>query len=118
MTTPDWLKPALYGAAAGAAALALIGFTLLGWTAAGDAARMAEAQAKTAVVAALAPICIEQAARDASDGAGAALDGVKAASSWERRDLVIAAGWATMPGAAAADRDVATACGDALVATP
>jgi len=27
MTTPEWLKPALYGVACGAAALAIIGFS-------------------------------------------------------------------------------------------
>lgn len=116
MTTPDWTKPGLYGAAAGAAAMAILGFNVLGWTTAGSAAQAAEAQSKAAVVAALTPICVDMARSDL--GGAAALDGIKAAQSYQRRDLVIAAGWATMPGAGAADRDVATACGAALQAAP
>jgi hypothetical protein len=116
MTGPEWLKPACYGAAGGAAALAILGFNALGWTTAGGAAQAADVHSKAAVVAALTPICVDTARRDV--GGAAALDGVKAAPSYQRRDLVIAAGWATMPGAAAADREVATACSAALQAAP
>lgn len=118
MKSSDWLKPALYGAAAGAASLAVIGFTTLGWSTASSAATEADDRVKAATVSALTPICVEMAARDESEGADAALEAVKIASAWQRRDLVIAAGWATMPGASEADRDVATACGAELVAKP
>lgn len=116
MTIPDWLKPALYGAATGAVALALLGFTTLGWTTAATATQAARAEAKAAVIAALTPICVDMATTDLA--ASTALNDVRAASTWARRDLVIAAGWATMPGAAEADRDVASACGAALNAAP
>ena len=54
----DSLKRLLQGAAGGAAALALIGFAWGGWVTGGTAKQMAEKSASTAVVAALAPICV------------------------------------------------------------
>ena len=41
MQTPEWLKPGLYGAACGAAALAVIGFSWGGWVTGGTARTMA-----------------------------------------------------------------------------
>ena len=60
MKTPEWLKPALYGAAAGAAVLAINGFSWGGWVTGSKAQEMAA----DAAVAALVPICIEQSNRD------------------------------------------------------
>lgn len=39
--TPDWLKPALYGALAGATALAIAGFSWGGWVTGGTAEQIA-----------------------------------------------------------------------------
>ena len=44
MKTPEWLKPGLYGAACGAAALAGIGFSWGGWVTGGTARTMAADQ--------------------------------------------------------------------------
>ncbi len=41
MRTPEWLKPGLYGAACGAVALAVIGFSWGGWVTGGMARTMA-----------------------------------------------------------------------------
>ena len=64
MNIPEWLKPALYGAAAGAVALAIVGFSWGGWVTGGTAKQMAANRAKLEVVAALVPICVEQSKQD------------------------------------------------------
>ncbi|WP_439575799.1 hypothetical protein [Phreatobacter sp.] len=108
MTRPDWLKPALYGAAGGAAALAIIGFTWGGWVTQSNAGRIAAQQSQTDMVAVLAAICADQARRDPQNADR--VTALKAASSWNRGDLVIQNGWATMPGQSTSDRQVANAC--------
>ena len=110
MKTPEWLKPGAYGAACGAIALAVVGFTLGGWVTGGTAQRMAADQAQTDVVAALTAICIDQSKRDPQLAERVAL--LKAASSWERGDLVVKHGWATMPGTTEGNRLVARACAE------
>jgi hypothetical protein len=110
MKTPEWLKPGLYGAACGAIALAIVGFSWGGWVTGGKARQIAADQSRTDVVAALSLICIDQSTRDPQLVERVAA--LKAASSWSRGDLVIKNGWATMPGAAEADRQVAIACAD------
>jgi hypothetical protein len=54
------LKPGIWGAVTGAAAISVIGFSSFGWTLGSTAERMAREQAHTAVVAVLAPICVEK----------------------------------------------------------
>ena len=108
MSTPEWLKPALYGAAAGAVALAIVGFSWAGWVTAGTAKKMASEEAQQQVIAALVPICVEQSKQDPQ--ASEKMADLKSASSWKRRDLLIKTGWATMPGATKPDRDLASAC--------
>ena len=76
------------------------------------AQRMAADQAQTDVVAALTAICIDQSKRDPQLAERVAL--LKAASSWERGDLVIKHGWATMPGTTEGNRLVARACADKI----
>jgi alpha/beta superfamily hydrolase len=50
--TPEWLKPALYGALACAAALAVAGFSWGGWVTDGKAEQIASDRARLEVVAA------------------------------------------------------------------
>jgi hypothetical protein len=50
----------LWGAVAGAAALAVVGFTWGGWVTGGQAEAMTLKRSEAAVVAALTPICIER----------------------------------------------------------
>ena len=108
MNTPEWLKPALQGAAGGAAALAIVGFTWGGWVTGGAAKEMASNQARLEVVAALVPICIEQSVQDPQ--VVETLARLKDASSYKRPDMLMTAGWATMPGSSDPDRRVASAC--------
>jgi dienelactone hydrolase len=115
MTFPEWLKPGILGAACGAAALAVVGFSWGGWTTENIASAQARSQARSAVTAALAPVCLEQARADPQRGARIAE--IEAASGYRRRSLVIDAGWATMPGADTADRRVAAACLEGLEAS-
>ncbi len=114
MNIPEWLKPALYGAAAGAVALAIVGFSWGGWVTGGTAKQLAANQAKLEVVAALAPICVEQSKQDPQ--VVDTLARLKDASSYQRSDMLMKAGWATMPGSSAPSRDVASACMQKLAA--
>ena len=110
MQTPEWLKPGLYGAACGAVTLAVIGFSWGGWITGGTARTMAADQSKAEVVTALSLICVDQSKRDPQLVERVAL--LKAASSYERGDLVMKNGWATMPGTTEGNRLVAIACAD------
>lgn len=114
MQTPEWLKPGLFGAAAGAIALAVVGFSWGGWVTAGTADKMAANQARTEVVAALVPICLEQSKHDPQLAETLAV--LKAADNYKRRDMLIETGWATMPGASDTNRNVASACMEKLAA--
>src|SRR5687768_12791607 len=110
MQIPAETKPALWGAAGGAAALAIIGFTWGGWVTAGTAEQNAKRQADTAVVTALAPICVDKFQKTAD--ATAKLAELKATSSWQQSSYVEKGGWATMPGATSPDSSVARACAE------
>lgn len=111
---PEWLKPGIFGAAVGAVALAIVGFSAGGWMTGGTAEEMASEMAQIKVVAALAPICVEQSKRDPQ--VLATLATLKEAGTYQRNNLLIETGWATMPGSTEADRDVASACMDILAA--
>lgn len=114
MKTPVWLKPALQGAATGAIVLAIVGFTWGGWVTGSTAAKMASEQAKTEVLAALVPICLDQSNKDPQ--LADKLAGLGRAQYYERGDLLMKTGWATMPGAADPNRLVASACAEKLSA--
>ena len=114
MNTPDWLKPGLKGAVVGAAALAIVGFTWGGWVTGGTAKEMAADQARLEVVAALVPICLAQSSQDPQ--VAETLAQLKDASSYKRSDMLMKAGWATMPGTSEPDRNVAKACVEKLAA--
>ena len=110
---PVETTPFLWGAAAGALALAIVGFTWGGWLSGASAERMAGARADAATVAALTPICVTQFRAGAK--AKASLAALNAANSWEQADYVRNGGWATMPGAKGEpSREVAAACAEAL----
>jgi hypothetical protein len=98
----------------GAAALAIVGFTWGGWVTGGTAKEMAADQAKLEVVAALVPICIQQSGQDPQVVETLAL--LKDADSYKRGDMLMNAGWATMPGSSEPNRNVAKACMKVLAA--
>ena len=64
MRIPVWFKPGVWGVGVGAVAMAIVGFTQLGWTTSGNAELLAQERASTAVVAALVPFCVAKAQQD------------------------------------------------------
>lgn len=101
----------LWGAAAGAAALAVAGFTWGGWTTGGNAEAMALKRSQSAVVAVLTPICIQR--FQANANAPVKLAELKnIGASWLRRDYIVSGGWATL----GQERpfELADACAEAL----
>jgi len=110
---PAQTAPFLKGAAAGAIALAIVGFNWGGWVTGGTAEKLAGGRADDAIVSALTPICVAQFKK--SVNAQANLATLKETKSWEQSDYVGKGGWATMPGSTAdPNRQVATACAEAL----
>jgi hypothetical protein len=106
------LKPGLWGAAAGAAAITVIGFSLMGWTLGSTAAKMSAQEAEAAVVRVLTPICVEKFQQQAN--AAAKLVEFRKVPSWDRRSLIERGGWATVPGTGTPDSAVVTACAEKL----
>ena len=106
------LKPALWGAVAGAVAISVIGFSSMGWTLGSTAERMAADRAESAVVSVLAPICVEKFQHQANSAAK--LIEFKKAASWDQRALIEKGGWATTPGTEKMNSAVASACVDKL----
>ena len=109
MKFPTWLKPALFGAAGGAIALAIVGFSWGGWVTGGSAKDMALKSSNTAVAAALTPYCTERAG-GADPTSTTAMTELKAASTYARRAIVEKAGWATPLGAEKPNAELAQAC--------
>src|SRR5690349_6336193 len=112
MKTHPSLKPALWGAVAGAVAISMIGFSSMGWTLGSKAERMASDHAESAVVSLLAPICVEKFQQQANSAAK--LIEFKKAASWDQRALIEKGGWAAMPGTEKMNSAVASACVDKL----
>lgn len=112
MKTPEWLKPGIYGAVIGAVFVGVVGFTWGGWVTGGTSNDRAVAMSRNDVVASMVPVCLDMARSDPARTATLAT--IRAASTYQRRDALMAAGWATMPGTDAPDRDIAQACLAAL----
>ena len=66
MELPKWTEPALYGAGAGAIALAIIGFNWGGWVTGGTSAEMSQKSSRLAVAEALIPYCVALSISDPS----------------------------------------------------
>ena len=106
------LKPGIWGVVIGAAAISVVGFSSFGWTLGSTAERMAKEQAQNAVVAVLAPICVEKFQHQAD--AATMLIEFNKVSSWNRRSIIEKRGWATMPGTETPNSAVASACAEGL----
>ena len=117
MKLPEWLKPGIWGGVIGAIAIAIVGFSQMGWTTASTAERMAKERADSAVVAALVPFCVAKAQQDTD---GAKLTKFRSeTSSYSRSELVKTYGWATLAGMSSPDYALTQACSDKLqVARP
>ncbi len=113
MKIPTAVKPAVWGAVAGAAILAILGFTWGGWVTNTTAARQAKEAADTAVVTALTPICVDK--FKASNDAAAKLAELKKTESWDQASFIEKGGWATVPGSKEPNFDLARACANALI---
>ena len=106
-------RSVLWGAAAGAIALAIVGFSWGGWMTGGAAETLATNRAATAVLVALTPICVDR-FRQAADASANLAEMKKAAYVWEQSKFVEKGGWATMPGSTEPNSAVARACAESL----
>lgn len=100
----------LMGSANGALALAIVGFTWGGWTTDGQAEASARSRADAAVVAALAPMCVDRFQRAAD--ARANLAALRRVYEWKQGEFVAKGGWASLPGIESPEQvsAVASAC--------
>jgi hypothetical protein len=107
------VESTLWGAVGGAAVLAFVGFTFGGWVTGGKANELAQQKADKAVVAVLAPICVDKFrhAKNAVENLGK-LNAIS--YSWEKGTYVSQGGWATLPGNAEPNSAVAQACAEML----
>jgi hypothetical protein len=110
---PAETTPFLWGAAAGAISLAIVGFNWGGWVTGGTSEKLAVERADAATVSALTPVCVAQFEKSAN--APASLAALKKIDSWQQSDYVSKGGWATLPGSTAEPNSaVASACAEAL----
>ena len=109
MQIPASVKPALWGAAGGAVAAIIIGFSWGGWVTGGTAGQMQTTSAKNASVLALTPLCVAKGELQQDQ-----LVALKKESSWSRGDFVTKAGWVSNVNEKYRS-DVATACASTLV---
>lgn len=112
MEIHPYVKPAIWGAIAGAIGIAIVGFSWGGWVTASTAEMTAKQRASAAMVSALAPICLEKFRQQAN--LPQSLAELKAISSWQQGAFVEKQGWATMPGSSAPDTSVAKACAELI----
>jgi hypothetical protein len=113
MKVPPQTVPALWGAAGGAALIAILGFTWFGWVTTGTAQRMAKEQTDTALVAALTPVCVSK-FKESADAVQNLEALKKIEYYWEKGTFVEKGGWATPPGSEKPNSAVAQACAEAL----
>src|SRR5438876_1279188 len=106
------VKPAVWGVVIGAVAFAVVGFSSLGWTLGSTAEKIATQRAEAAVVAVLAPICVEKFQQQTD--AAAKLVAFNKIPSWDRRSLIEKGGWATVPGTDKPNSAVVSACAEKL----
>ena len=115
MQVPTWIKPGLYGAAIGAIALAVVGFSWGGWVTGSTAQNMAQTASKAAVVKAMTPYCV---ARSKNDPQSASImEEFKKAPAYSRDTVIEKAGWATLLGSDKPNSALADACVTALTPT-
>ena len=108
------VKPGLWGAAGGAVALAILGFTWGGWVTNSTATTMAQDHANTEIAKVLAPICFLQFNQQPDAVAKMAeLRGLT--GSYQQTTFVEKTGAAVMPGSDKTLRGVSQACAELLV---
>ena len=122
MEVPSFLSPFVdgdspkrlfQGLAVGVIGTLIIGFGWGGWNLGGTVEKKLETASRTSMVAALAPICADKFERAAKADNDLVVK-LTAVSTWQRDDFLMKAGWATFPGGAEPDRNVAYACAELL----
>lgn len=108
MNTPEWLKPGIYGAVIGAALVGIVGFSWGGWVTGSTANDRAMTMSRDDVVASMVPVCLDLAQSDPARAEKLAT--IRDATTFQRRNALMEAGWATMPGTDTPNRDIAQAC--------
>lgn len=116
MKLPLETKPALWGIAGGAVALAIVGFSWGGWVTAGKAESAAQIRVDDAVVGALAPVCVENFQRTGE--ASANLVALRKVDTWSQGEFVEKGGWAAVPGKHSSERLSAVAKACAVLLSP
>ena len=114
MLRDESLTRLIQGIVIGAVATLFIGFYWGGWVSGGTAWKMAQQEATNAVVAALAPICVDK-FQSAANAPQKLIELNKIAYVWDRDVFIEKGGWATMPGATSPDTAVARACAEMLI---
>jgi hypothetical protein len=104
----------LQGIAIGAVASMAIGFSWGGWMTSGTANRLAADRTGIAVVTALTPICVANFLENNDAEANLAVLR-KIPTNWEQGQYLEKGGWATRPGAASSDYELARACAAKLI---
>lgn len=114
MKFPAETKPVLWGAVAGAAVVAFVGFNWGGWVTGGKAEVAASMRVDAALVEALAPVCVAKFRRDPAVDAN--LVALKKVDSWSQGEFIEKGGWATVANAKPTERtpSVAKACAEML----
>ncbi len=102
----------IQGAAVGAVATMFVGFYWGGWVTGNTAKETAQKSSITALVTALAPICVDKFEHSAD--AAANMTELKKVSSWQQGAFIEKGGWAKMPGSDTANSAVAEACATML----
>jgi hypothetical protein len=107
----DRLNEFVWGIAVGAGAAVVAGLSM-GWIVSSSKANvMANERAQTAIVAAMAPICVDR--FQSADGSAAKLAALKQIQApWQRRDYVAKGNWANV--GQESNYAVADACAEAL----
>ncbi len=120
MPIPSFLKGEsitrlLQGSALGAIATIVLGFNWGGWSLASTATKNANDQTETALISALAPICVEK--FKASEESVANLAALNEKSSYQRSGFIEDGGWAVLSGNDKAEKGVARECAKLLADT-
>jgi hypothetical protein len=116
MEMPKNISTLIWSAVGGAVLTMAVGFTWGGWVTGGTASKDSASAVRDAVIVALAPICVDR--FKGQTDAALKITELSKASSWDRGNLVVKSGFATMPGAKDADSDVARACAEILANPP
>lgn len=112
MNKPTWLKSFTVGTVIGAVAISTYGFAFAGWVTEQKASIEAGNQARAAVAKALVPICVEKAMND--ENRASVIAALRDAQLYEQKQIVLDAGWATVPGPDGPENAVAEACLEVL----